>query len=215
MSDSTDTPKLGSAFDAALFLASELHRTQLRKSSSVPYVSHLLSVAALVLEDGGDEAEAIAALLHDALEDAPDQITAEEIAQRFGSKVRDILACTDAPHDYAGGEKPEWQARKSAYLAHIASRTVPYGVSLADKVHNARSILRDRLVEGEAVWDRFTATREQTLWYYRGLSAAYREAGASGFLIDELERIVGELEAMARRLERRAAVPGARSAPRR
>ena len=163
----------------------------------MPYVSHLLSVAALVLEDGGDEAEAIAALLHDALEDAPDQISAEEIAQRFGSRVRDIvLACTDTPDDYAGGEKPEWQARKSAYLAHIASRAVPYRVSLADKVHNARSILRDRLVEGEAVWDRFKATRDETLWYYRGLASAYREAGASGFLIDELERIVAELEAM-------------------
>lgn len=170
----------------------------LRKSTTVPCVSHLLGVAALVIEDGGDEAEAIAALLHDALEDCADRISAAEIEERFGSRVREIVvACTDTPPDLAGGRKPEWQTRKDAYVAHIASGTVPYRVSLADKGHNARSILRDHRTEGETVWNRFSATREQTLCYYRSLAAAYRKAGASGFLIDELERVVGELEATA------------------
>ena len=188
------TPRLGPRFDEALLLASDLHRSQLRKGSSVPYLSHLMAVAALVLQDGGDEDEAIAALLHDALEDHPERITADEIERRFGSNVRAlVIACTDTPPDFAGGDKPPWRERKAAYIEHIELGGVPWRVSLADKLHNARSILRDHHAEGDTVWDRFTASREETLWYYRRLAEAYRNAGAHGFMIDELERVIGEL----------------------
>lgn len=186
---------LGPAFDQALALATNLHRDHLRKGTGVPYMSHLMSVAALVLEDGGDEDEAIAALLHDALEDRGDRITAEELEERFGSRVRRLVeACTDTPTGFAGGKKPPWRDRKEAYLQHIASGEVPLRVTLADKVHNARSILRDHREVGEAIWDRFSAEKDETLWYYRELGRAYRKAGARGFLIDEFERTLHELE---------------------
>lgn len=195
MSESPTTPLLTDRFDQALLLASRLHRDDVRKGGRVPYFSHLMSVAALVLEDGGDEDEAIAALLHDSLEDCPDLVSAAEIEEQFGSRVRHIVvACTDTPPDYAGGRKPEWLNRKRAYLALIASGDIPLRVSMADKVHNARSILRDHRIDGEAVWDRFSATRAQTLWYYRALIDAYRAAGASGFLLEELERTVQAIE---------------------
>lgn len=188
------TPMLGPRFDEALQRASDLHRSQRRKGSTVPYFSHLMAVAALVLEDGGDEDEAIAALLHDALEDHPEKIRADEIGRRFSPRVLAlVVACTDTPRDFAGGAKAPWEQRKAAYIAHIESGHGPWRVSLADKLHNARSILRDHRAEGDAVWERFTATKEQTLGYYQGLAAAYRKAGAAGFMIDELERLVGEL----------------------
>jgi (p)ppGpp synthase/HD superfamily hydrolase len=189
---------LGDAFDQALALATDLHREHLRKGTSVPYVSHLMSVAALVLEDGGDEEEAIAALLHDALEDHGDRVTAGELEERFGARVRRLVeACTDTPEDFAGGEKPPWRERKERYLRHITSGETPLRVTMADKVHNARSILRDHREIGERIWDRFSAEKDQTLWYYRELGRAYREAGAQGFLIDEFERTVRELESRA------------------
>jgi (p)ppGpp synthase/HD superfamily hydrolase len=154
-----------------------------------------MSVAALVLEDGGDEDEAIAALLHDALEDCADVVSASDLEEQFGPRVRDlVIACTDTPPDYAGGRKPDWTTRKTAYIASIAHGDVPMRVSLADKVHNARSILRDHRTSGEAVWERFSATRAQTLWYYNALIDAYRSAGASGFLLDELERTIRAIE---------------------
>ena len=192
-------PPLTARFDEAFQLASDLHRCHYRKSTEIPYVSHLMSVAALVLEDGGDEDEVIAALLHDALEDCADQISARDLEERFGSRVRTLVeACTDTPAGFSGGEKPPWKERKTSYLSHLASGEVPYRVSLADKLHNARSILRDHTMEGEGVWDRFTASKEETLWYYRSLTEAYRSAGAEGFLIDELERVVAELESRAK-----------------
>lgn len=195
MSDTPTQPHLTDRFDQALLLASLLHRADVRKGGRVPYFSHLMSVAALVLEDGGDENEAIAALLHDSLEDCADVISAADLEERFGPRVRElVVACTDTPPDYAGGRKPDWTTRKSAYVALIAGGGVPLRVSLADKVHNARSILRDHRAVGEAVWDRFSASRAQTLWYYRALIEAYRSAGASGFLLEELERTVGAIE---------------------
>lgn len=203
MPDTTTDPLLTERFEEAFVLACDLHRFHCRNSTSVPYVSHLMSVAALVLEDGGDEDEAIAALLHDALEDCADRITARDIETRFGSRVREIVeACTDTPPEFTGGEKPAWKSRKKRYIEHVRTGKAPYRVSLADKVHNARSILRDHRVEGDAVWDRFRAEREDTLWYYRELADAYRAAGAGGYLIEELERTV-------RQLEERAAVTAA------
>lgn len=187
-------PLLGPAFDRALALASQLHRNQTRKGTDIPYLSHLLSVAALVIESGGDEEEAIAALLHDALEDCPDQISAEGLEKAFGARVRRLVeACTDTPPGFGGGPKPEWGTRKSDYIRRVASGEIPWRVSLADKLHNARSILRDHRVHGDAVWERFSASSSDTLSYYRSLAEAYRAAGASGHLLEELERVVGVL----------------------
>jgi (p)ppGpp synthase/HD superfamily hydrolase len=109
MPDTTKDPLLGARFQEAFTLAWDLHRFQTRKSTEVPYLSHLMSVSSLVLEDGGDEDEAIAALLHDALEDCADRITAKEIEARFGPRVREIVqACTDTPPEFKGGEKPRY-----------------------------------------------------------------------------------------------------------
>jgi (p)ppGpp synthase/HD superfamily hydrolase len=194
MPDHTEAPVLGERFKAALTLAADLHHFHARKSTTVPYLSHLLSVAALVLEDGGDEDEAIAALLHDALEDCADQISAAEIEQSFGPRVRGLVeACTDTPPDFAGGSKPGWKERKERYLDSV---TNGHGnrISLADKLHNARSILRDHRASPDTIWDRFSAEKEETLWYYRELVKAYRAGGASGFLVDELEHVVRKLE---------------------
>jgi (p)ppGpp synthase/HD superfamily hydrolase len=191
--DVTDSPKLGTKFQEALQLAQQLHRHHLRNSTDVPYVSHLLSVAALVLEDGGDEDEAIAALLHDALEDCSDQVSAEDLEHQFGSTVCGLVkGCTDTPPNFSGDQKPPWKRRKEKYIQHVreggASR-----VSLADKVHNARSILRDHRLIGDEVFSRFSAAKADTLWYYQELALAYRSAGHAGFLMDELERVVAEL----------------------
>src|SRR5690606_6378911 len=139
MTKTIEQPLLGERFDRAFALASELHRSHVRNGTDVPYVSHLMSVAALVLEDGGDECEAIAALLHDALEDHGDRITAEKVEAEFGVKVRTLVeACTDTPPGFTGGQKSPWRERKVGYIAHVTSGAVPTRVSLADKLHNAR-----------------------------------------------------------------------------
>lgn len=187
-------PPLGPRFDQALALASHLHRDQLRKGTSIPYLSHLLSVAALVIENGGDEDEAIAALLHDALEDCADQITATSLEKQFGPRVRELVeACTDTPPGFRGGRKPAWGARKEAYVLRVKSGEIPWRVSLADKLHNARCILRDHREGGDEVWERFSASKEETLGYYASLAAAYRTAGAHGYMLEELDRVVREL----------------------
>jgi (p)ppGpp synthase/HD superfamily hydrolase len=183
--------KLGSRFEAALVYATQLHANQVRKGSNVPYISHLLSVAALVLEDGGDEDEAIAALLHDAIEDQGGAKTREEIRQKFGEKVVNIVdGCTDSEII----PKPPWKERKQRHIEKMryASPEI-WRVSLADKLHNARSILADWHRMGEAVWDKFKGGREGTLWYYRSFLAVHQETGSS-FLSKELGRVVAELE---------------------
>jgi GTP pyrophosphokinase len=187
---------LGEAFDDALVYASDLHREQPRKGGVVPYISHLLGVTSLVIEEGGTETQAIAALLHDAVEDQGGLPRLEEIRARFGDDVADIvLACTDSTED----PKPPWRARKEAYVAHLpVARPDALLVSVADKVHNARSILLDLRSDGVGMFDRFTGGREGTLWYYRTLVGTYR--GIGGFrsrLIDELDRVVTEIERIA------------------
>ena len=181
--------------DDAFALARHLHSGDVRKGTRVPYLAHLLGVCALVLVDGGDEDEAIAALLHDALEDHPEAISRREIGERFGARVLAIVeGCTDTPPDYAGGRKPPWLARKQAYLDRVrASPAATLRVSLADKLDNARAILADHGVVGPAVWERFSAGAEEQLWYYRGLVDAYRAAGVSGPMLDELARVVDAL----------------------
>ena len=192
-------PELTARFVDALGLAVELHAEGVRKGTSVPYVAHPLAVCALVLVDGGDEDEAIAALLHDALEDAPDKVTRDDLAARFGDNVRDLVAAvTETPPGYRGGPKAPWPERKEAYIEHVpGAGEAANRVALADKVDNARAILADYRVHGEDLWERFNAGREQQLWYYRALVEAFRQADAEGYLFDELERTVAEIERLA------------------
>ena len=189
----TQTPLLTSRFEKALVYATRLHAKQLRKETQIPYISHLLSVAALVLEDGGNENQAIAALLHDAIEDQGGERTRQEIRLTFGSEVAEIVeGCTDA--DVI--PKPPWRERKQRYLEQFRQATPEVRrVSLADKLHNARSIEADYRKIGSAIWERFQGQREGTLWFYRSIVEAAREAGDSSFLLSELERVVRDLEA--------------------
>lgn len=183
-------------FQQALIYADRLHADQKRKGTEVPYIAHLLSVAALVIEAGGDEDERIAALLHDAVEDQGGRETLEEIRLEFGERVAAIVeGCTDA---YTI-PKPPWRKRKETYLDHLpeASPSVRR-VSLADKLHNARSILRDLRHYGPPVWGRFTGDREGTLWYYRQL-ANFFSASETSLQAAELAVAVAEIEALDRR----------------
>jgi len=155
-------------FDRALAYASEAHRNQVRKGTSTPYLAHLLAVAALVLEHGGDEDQAIAGLLHDTAEDAGGEERLADIRDRFGDRVAAIVdACTDTYQS----PKPPWRHRKEAFLARLP--TVPGDALLvmaADKVHNAGSILADLDEHGDAVWGRFSAPPPDQVWYYRSLA---------------------------------------------
>ena len=182
---------LGPRFEEALTYAARLHREQVRKGSGVPYLSHLLGVAGIALEHGASEDEAIAALLHDAVEDQGGAPTLAEIRRRFGDTVADIVAgCSDT--DVV--PKPPWRPRKEAYVAHLASASPSARlVSAADKLHNARSILTDYRRLGEAVWTRFAGGKEGTLWYYRAVVQAFRAYDPTP-LVDELERAVEEME---------------------
>lgn len=179
-------------------LAFKLHGRDARKSTSVPVMAHLLAVCAMVQFDGGDEDEAVAALLHDALEDKPEHISAKKIAKRFGAKVLEIVEISsDTPADYQGGPKPPWRERKQAYLEKITpEHTGLLRVTVADKIDNARAILAEHRRLGEAVWKRFNAGRSEQLWYYRAALEAYRSAGFSGALLEELERLVQQMEAL-------------------
>jgi GTP pyrophosphokinase len=178
-------------FEEALRYAVIIHAGQMRKGTSVPYVSHLLGVASLVLEFGGNEAEAIGALLHDAGEDAGGAGRIEDIRLRFGEAVAAIVAgCTDT----IVSPKPPWRVRKEAYLAHLPPAPASVRlVSAADKLHNARAILRDLRRDGDTRWAKFSGGRAGTLWYYRALVGAYQSAG-SGELIEELDRTVTAIE---------------------
>ena len=181
-------------FADALQFAWRLHDGQLRKGTAIPYVSHLMAVASIALEHGASEDEAIAALLHDAVEDAGGKPTLEAIRFRFGTAVAEIVdGCTDAYEE----PKPLWRLRKEAYLAHLATATPSVRlVSNSDKLHNARSILSDLRIHGPALWARFTAPKEGTLWYYRSLVTAFASHGRTP-LVEELDLTVSEVEALA------------------
>ena len=190
---------LSSRFTEALTYATKLHSNQVRKGSGVPYIAHLLGVTSIALEYGANEDEAIAALLHDAIEDQGGEATRAEIRRRFGDTVTEIVdGCTDAETI----PKPSWRERKEAYIAHIFNASSSeLLVSCADKLHNARSILNDYRVLGEAVWERFKGSKEATLWYYRSLVEAFRQTGSTP-LLEELERVVLELEELVSRDDR-------------
>lgn len=182
---------LSERFKDALWRATDLHANQSRKGSGVPYVAHLLGVASLVLEYGGTEDEAIAALLHDAVEDQGGQRTREMIADKYGETIAQIVdGCTDSDTI----PKPPWRERKEAYIAHIATASPSVLlVSACDKLYNARSILADYRVMGEEIWERFKGGKKDgTLWYYQALVEAYKKTGQHR-VYDELERTVREI----------------------
>ncbi|NJK38484.1 MAG: bifunctional (p)ppGpp synthetase/guanosine-3',5'-bis(diphosphate) 3'-pyrophosphohydrolase [Oscillatoriales cyanobacterium RM2_1_1] len=189
----TEQSKLSTRFEEALVFATQLHQTQVRKGGDIPYISHLLGVTALVLEDGGDEDEAIAALLHDAVEDQGGAETREAILQRFGERV---VAIVDGCTELYAVPKPPWRDRKLRYLEQMQQASPEVlRVSMADKLHNARSILMDWHQEGEAVWQKLKGGQAGTLWFYHNLLEAYRR-GNSPVLLAELERLVAQLDCL-------------------
>jgi (p)ppGpp synthase/HD superfamily hydrolase len=189
-------PFLTNRFDTALAYASCIHRMQERKGSGIPYISHLLAVAAIALENGADEDQAIAALLHDAAEDQGGLERLADIRLRFGDAVAEIVDhCTDTHAD----PKPEWRPRKEAYIASLAAKPVrSLEVSLADKTHNASAINADLRAHGDAVWDRFTGGKAGSLWYYRALADAFAVL-VPGIAAQRFAREVAEMEELAAR----------------
>jgi (p)ppGpp synthase/HD superfamily hydrolase len=189
---------LSTRFTTALSVATELHVYQERKGKGEPYVAHLLAVTSLVLENSGTEDDAIAALLHDTLEDQSHRFAGgsdalrDYIQDRFGMRVLEIVeGCTDTDVQ----PKPPWKERKDAYLAHLADADASVLlVSCADKLHNARSILQDYRQVGEALWSRFRGGKEGTLWYYQALVEAFTQNKSSPPLLTaELARTVAEI----------------------
>ena len=158
----------------ALALAIEAHNGQFRKETTIPYIAHPMAVASIALEYGADEDQAMAALLHDAVEDGGANY-AEIIRSKFGDRVADIVnGCTDGVPDN-NGIKPPWKQRKESYIAHLKS--APDDVLLvsgSDKLHNARAIVSDLQNIGVRVFDRFSSSKEQTLWYYQSLADIFK-----------------------------------------
>src|SRR5579859_548284 len=186
--------QLSARFEEACVFALRLHRAQWRKGGDTPYAAHLLAVASIVLENGGNEDEAIAALLHDAIEDQGGEVTRVEIRRRFGENVVEIVdGCTDAD-EYP---KPPWRARKEDHIAHLAHASPSVRlVVAADKLHKARAGLSDYRVLGDALWRRFVGGKDGTLWYYRAMTDALCARGSSP-LLEELQRVVTEIERLA------------------
>jgi (p)ppGpp synthase/HD superfamily hydrolase len=188
--NSLQPPKLGPRLQRAFRYAADKHEGQTRKQTAVPYISHLMAVAGLVLEAGGDEEMAMAALLHDVVEDCGGMPILREVRKLFGERVAKIVdGCTDAYTE----PKPEWLQRKKEYLSELKHADAETRlVSSADKLHNVRTILADYRQQGEAVWERFTGKKDGTLWYYRALRDEYERS--PNRLTQELEIAVSELE---------------------
>ncbi|MGI0485877.1 HD domain-containing protein [Pantanalinema rosaneae CENA516] len=187
----TRPTQLTERFVTALVYAAHLHANQKRKDGRVPYIAHLLSVAALVLEDGGTEDEAIAGLLHDAIEDQGGDSTRQAIRQQFGEGVTAIVdGCTEP------NRLSSWEVRKMGYLEQIRSAPASVRrVSLADKLHNARSLLASLQQEGDVVWDRFNGGKAQMLWFYTALRDLYHSTGQD-YLSQEFARVMADIEAI-------------------
>jgi (p)ppGpp synthase/HD superfamily hydrolase len=189
--------KLGPRFLRAFEFAAEKHKYQTRKASTIPYIAHLMGVASLVLEAGGDEDLAIAALLHDIVEDCGGAPMLTKVRRRFGSRVAKIVdGCTDAD----AYPKPPWRERKENYIARLREEDADTRlVSAADKLNNVRSILSDYREIGESVWSRFNGKRDGTLWYYRTLR--------DEFLRGKANRVTQDFALEVRKLEHLAANP--------
>jgi GTP pyrophosphokinase len=213
MSERSKSPKLSSRFEEALTYAARAHWDHIRKvtpretgapvahepAKEIPYVAHLLGVTSLVLEHGGGEDEAIAALLHDAIEDAGGPARRDDIRARFGDEIaRLVEACSDSD----GENKAPWAERKRAYVGHLAVSGDPRArlVTACDKLHNARSVLADYRKLGAELWKRFNGGREGTLWYYRALADEFARGGPDD-VANEIGRAVSELEDLVRAAE--------------
>jgi (p)ppGpp synthase/HD superfamily hydrolase len=179
-------------FAEALVYAESKHHTQVRKGGDIPYMGHLLAVAGLVINDNGSETQAIAALLHDAVEDAGGPPTLEEIRTKFGDDVaRIVQECSDTDEV----PKPPWLERKQRYIDHLAEvGEDTLLISVADKLDNARSMLRDYHEHGPKLWERFNRKNPHDhLWYFTSLVEAYRKRGLNSWMVDELDRVVTDL----------------------
>jgi len=188
---SRSKPIYSERFTKAFAYAARLHARQTRKGTNKPYIGHLMSVASIVIAYSGDEEMAIAALLHDVVEDAGGEKRLREIRNKFGKRVARIVdGCTDTYED----PKPPWLQRKKDYIARVAGEAEDTRkVSAADKLSNVRDILEDVRAGGVKAFERFTGKKEGTLWYYRTLVQVFREAGTNP-LVEELDRVVTELE---------------------
>lgn len=187
--------KLGPRFLRAFLFAAEKHKDQTRKASTIPYIAHLMGVASLVLEAGGDEDLAIAALLHDVVEDCGGAPMLKDVRRRFGPRVAKVVdGCTDAYVD----PKPPWRERKENYIRRLKKEGPDTRlVSAADKLNNVRSILSDYRAIGESIWSRFNGGRDGTLWYYRTLRDVFLQHEPNritrdlALAVNELEFLVG------------------------
>lgn len=186
---------LGKQFDRALLYATDAHASQFRKGTSRPYIAHLLGVASIVLTHGGDEDEAVAALLHDVVEDQGGKPRLRDIRRKFGSRVANIVeGCTDSDTE----PRPPWRNRKEDYLLHLRAADASVRlVSAADKLYNAREILSDFRQHRHSVWTRFKGGKKGTLWYYGEVAKILRATGPTE-LVDELNRVVSDLKAASR-----------------
>jgi len=184
--------KLSRQFEKALVYATRIHGGQLRKKTKIPYVAHILGVSAIAMEYGANEIEAIAGLLHDAVEDCGGEKRLRDIEKKFGKAVAKIVdGCTDSYET----PKPPWMERKKKYIAHLKdSDSSTRLVSASDKLHNTRAILAELRRHGLEVFERFAGKKDGTLWYYRALVTAFRQHGDQTDLIDELDRVVTEIE---------------------
>jgi GTP pyrophosphokinase len=204
----------GSRFREALLFAAEVHDGDVRKGTTVPYVGHLMAVASIVMENGGSEDVAIAALLHDTLEDHHDVVTGDSLEERFGGDVHRIVrACSDGlTHDGTKRDDVPWKKRKKAYIAHLEhAQPDELLVALADKVHNARAILRDlrETSDERAFWRRFNADKAKQLWYYGTLAELF-EQRFPGPLATELTELVAAIRVEDERCAKRRKAAKAR-----
>jgi (p)ppGpp synthase/HD superfamily hydrolase len=192
MTSQTTSPRLTPKFVEAVAYAADKHANQTRKGSGIPYLGHLLSVAGFVIEADGTEAEAIAALLHDAAEDQGGEDTLAEIREQFGDEIAAIVGeCSDTFET----PKPPWRERKQRYIDHLPEASDgAILVSLADKLHNAHAILRDFRAHGDELWQRFNVKDpQQHLWYYRSLLDVYSKR-VDNWMVDELREVIDSLE---------------------
>ena len=179
-------------FVDAVALANELHGGQNRKGTMVPYISHPLIVAGIVLQNGGGEEEAIAALLHDTVEDCGGKPVLSRIRERFGDKIAELVDGCSETHIQP---KPPWRERKESYIESVRSANSSVRlISCADKIHNASSIISEYRKVGEQVWDRFKANKTETLWFYTSFIISMRASGESRPILDELVVVVEELK---------------------
>ena len=184
--------ELSNQFEEALIYATRAHGNQTRKKTGIPFIAHILGVTAIALEYGANETEAIGALLHDTVEDCGGAERLRDIREKFGDEVARIVdGCTDTYE----APKPPWLERKRAYVEHLKDSDSSIRlVSASDKLHNTRAILAELRRSGLEVFDRFAGKKEGTLWYYSTLVTAFCKYGDHSDLIDELDRVVTEIE---------------------